>query len=266
MSEGPYYFQGEQDESYFDNFLHDKHVIVSGGLFLVCLLCVCSLLLQYHISHVWKLIHIPEAVATMTIGMSISAILRFTGVYELLNESTNNNMGILGVEFNESIFFFVLLPPILFNSGFHLDRNLFFSQFGGVMGLALIGTLLSSIVVGTGLYFLGISGYTSVSLTLQEAIAFAALISSTDPVSTLSAFSQLKADPTLFYLVFGESILNDSICVTLFRGAIKLVGKDLQVYDVLMASLECALSFVFSCALGYLSGFFSPAMPTIYLL
>lgn len=28
----------------------------------------------------------------------------------------------------------------------------------------------------------------------------------TDPVSTLAVFTELRVDPTLFYLVFGESV------------------------------------------------------------
>jgi NhaP-type Na+/H+ or K+/H+ antiporter len=30
-------------------------------------------------------------------------------------------------------------------------------------------------------------------------------------VSTLAVFAELKVDPTLFYLVFGESVLNDAV-------------------------------------------------------
>ena len=32
-------------------------------------------------------------------------------------------------------------------------------------------------------------------------------------VSTLAVFAELRVDPTLFYLVFGESVLNDAVVV-----------------------------------------------------
>ena len=105
------------------------------------------------------------------------------------------------MNFNASIFFFALLPPILFNSGYHLKRELFYSNFGGVLGLALLGTIISTALVCAGLFYLGEYNYMSIKLSLQECIAFSALISSTDPVSTLSAFAHLKVEPTLFYLV-----------------------------------------------------------------
>jgi hypothetical protein len=43
-------------------------------------------------------------------------------------------------------------------------------------------------------------------LSFIECIAFGSLLSSTDPVATLSIYSSLKVDPSLFYLVFGESV------------------------------------------------------------
>lgn len=125
---------------YFDAFLHDEHVVLSGGLFLVGLVCVSALLLQYHITHVWKLIYLPEAAATMTCGIIISAILRYAGVYALY-EKDNNESHIGMLNFNEAMFFFALLPPILFNSGYHLNRHLFYSNFGGVLGLAFVGPM-----------------------------------------------------------------------------------------------------------------------------
>ncbi|KAJ0395320.1 hypothetical protein P43SY_002055 [Pythium insidiosum] len=37
-----------------------------------------------------------------------------------------------------------------------------------------------------------------------------------DPVSTLAIFQELHVDPTLFYIVFGESVLNDAVSIVLF--------------------------------------------------
>jgi len=43
------------------------------------------------------------------------------------------------------------------------------------------------------------------------------MISATDPVSVLSSFKEINADERLFALVFGESILNDAVTLTLYR-------------------------------------------------
>ena len=55
-------------------------------------------------------------------------------------------------------------------------------------------------------------------------LTFGALISATDPVSTLAVFQELRVDPTLFYIVFGESVLNDAVGIVLFRTFSKFVG------------------------------------------
>lgn len=52
--------------------------------------------------------------------------------------------------------------------------------------------------------------------TLLDCAMFASLISSTDPVAIVSVFSSLGVDPTLYALVFGESILNDGVSVALY--------------------------------------------------
>jgi NhaP-type Na+/H+ or K+/H+ antiporter len=237
-------------------FLHNEHVILSGGMFIFSTLLVTTLLLQYHIASVWKLVYIPEAVVTLSIGMAVSGLIRICGGYSYYRDQDNlSTIGML--DFNSSLFFFVLLPPILFNSGFHLKRFLFFSNIGGILSLALVGTFISSTLVAISLYYLQLYGLIPIQLTVQECIAFGALISSTDPVSTLSAFANLKVDPTLFYLVFGESILNDAVCVTLFRIASNLIGQTLALADIYFVIFNFFVVFILSCIVGYTSGIFS---------
>jgi len=55
----------------------------------------------------------------------------------------------------------------------------------------------------------------------------------------------------LFYLVFGESVLNDSICVTLFRLASAYVGSESISSDTLpLALLDFVKVFLGSMAIG----------------
>jgi sodium/hydrogen exchanger 8 len=50
-------------------------------------------------------------------------------------------------------------------------------------------------------------------------LMFGALISSVDPVATLSILGDenIRAHPLLYSLVFGESVLNDSVAIVLFK-------------------------------------------------
>ena len=51
--------------------------------------------------------------------------------------------------------------------------------------------------------------------TVVESFAFGSLISAVDPVATLAIFHSLNVDTVLYMLVFGESILNDAVAITL---------------------------------------------------
>jgi len=46
---------------------------------------------------------------------------------------------------------------------------------------------------------------------------YGSAISATDPVATLAIFSALRVNPTLYYLVFGESVVNDAVAIVLFE-------------------------------------------------
>lgn len=80
-----------------------------------------------------------------------------------------------------------------------------------------MGTLFSTLIIGFSLYGLSVAGALKpTNLELSECLTFGALISATDPVSTLAVFSELAVDPNLFYLVFGESVINDAVGVRAF--------------------------------------------------
>jgi len=51
----------------------------------------------------------------------------------------------------------------------------------------------------------------------QEAFAFGALISATDPVSVLACFKEMDADVDLYAVMFGESIFNDAIAIVMYN-------------------------------------------------
>lgn len=158
--------------------------------------------------------------------------------------------------FSSTAFFFLFLPPIIFNSGYHLKRRLFYANFFAIFMLAVVGTLLSTAVIAAGLYFFVNSALATASsnFSLVECIAFGSLISSTDPVSTLVTFSSMKVDPTLYYLTFGESMLNDAIALTIFNVSFRFVDKAMTPLALLTMSMHVCGCFLGSTAIGYGSG------------
>eukprot|EP00479_Gromia_sphaerica_P009310 TRINITY_DN3880_c0_g1_i1.p1 TRINITY_DN3880_c0_g1~~TRINITY_DN3880_c0_g1_i1.p1 ORF type:complete len:148 (+),score=23.76 TRINITY_DN3880_c0_g1_i1:352-795(+) len=91
---------------------------------------------------------------------------------------------------------------------------------GTILLFAVLGTLVSTLVIGYALY--GLAQLDLVLLrkdTPLEALLFGALISAVDPVATLSILGakEINADPLPYSIVFGESVLNDAVSVVLFR-------------------------------------------------
>ena len=62
-----------------NGFWKDEHIIVSEYLLIFSTLLCCSLLIQHFTGHVWKCKYLPEAAATMLLGMTISLTIRMAG-------------------------------------------------------------------------------------------------------------------------------------------------------------------------------------------
>jgi len=118
--------------------------------------------------------------------------------------------------FDTELFFLVLLPPVIFEAGYTLNPETLFKNLDAIAVFAFMGTFTSTLVVGGIMYVAG-SYALSYPFSLREAMLFASLISSTDPVTTLSIFSDMGLDPDLHAVVLGESLLNDAISIVLFE-------------------------------------------------
>jgi len=49
----------------------------------------------------------------------------------------------------------------------------------------------------------------------SDCLLFGALISATDPVTTLAIFQDKNVDLNLYSMIFGESVLNDAVSIIL---------------------------------------------------
>jgi len=156
-------------------------------------------------------------------------------------------------DFDPVVFFVAFLPPIIFNSGYHCKQDAFISNLGVILALAFIGTLLSALVIAGIIYGASEHGFVY-SMSFPEILSFSSLLSATDPVSTLAVLARLNVEPNVFYIIFGESVFNDAVSLTLFDTTSKFIGFDHDASTIYIAILDFAIIFVSSTLIGILSG------------
>ncbi|XP_066248362.1 sodium/hydrogen exchanger 6 isoform X2 [Euwallacea similis] len=156
--------------------------------------------------------------------------LTFQYVFRNEIDDVKENEIDLKATFDPEIFFNIILPPIIFHAGYSLKRKYFFRNLGAILTFAIIGTTVSSFIVGALMYGCVqlMPAHLANSFTFLDTLYFGALISSTDPLTILAIFHDLNVDVNLYALIFGESVLNDAVAIVL-SGSIQHYGKRYQL-------------------------------------
>ncbi|MCU6707459.1 sodium:proton antiporter [Paenibacillus sp. J5C_2022] len=110
----------------------------------------------------------------------------------------------------QSIIISLFLPILLGDATLKLPFRYLREQSRPVLALALLGTLLSFLLIAGGAYYF-------IGLPLAVAFTFAALMSATDPISVISIFKTLGVPKKMLTIIEGESLFNDGIAVVLFQ-------------------------------------------------
>jgi CPA1 family monovalent cation:H+ antiporter len=118
-----------------------------------------------------------------------------------------------------------MLAFLLFAGALHLDFERLRNRGVQIAILALIGTTISTAVVGCATW----AGATLVGhpMPLTWALVFGALISPTDPVAVMSTLRNVRVPPELEVELQGESLFNDGIGIVLFTVLLRFaMGAD----------------------------------------
>jgi NhaP-type Na+/H+ or K+/H+ antiporter len=130
--------------------------------------------------------------------------------------------------FNDALFFDLILPPIIFNSGFSMKRKKFFENIGNIMIFGLVVTLVcfsiySAASVGAQDYlnlnmynYVTGNGPNPIKIPTMQMLLFTSLLCSSDVVAAVSIVDY-EAQPKLYSCIFGEGVFNDIISIVLFN-------------------------------------------------
>lgn len=204
-------------------------------------LCVLALgILLIHLMLLTHFQYLPESITIVCLGGLIGLVLNMMSIQNIANWRKEE-------AFSPTAFFLVLLPPIIFESGYNLHKGNFFQNIGSILVFAIFGTTISALVIGSGIYVLGLAEM-AYSLSFVESFAFGSLISAVDPVATVAIFHALDIDPVLNMLVFGESILNDAIAIVLTTSILRSNSPGMSTGEAVLNGISQFFSTFFASA------------------
>ncbi|NML64083.1 sodium:proton antiporter [Hymenobacter sp. RP-2-7] len=163
-----------------------------------------------YFNHRW--LKMPPAIGLMVLGLLTS--LSLVGLARLGVQPVLDLAQIVGkIDFN-ALVMQVMLGFLLFAGSIHVDTGRLGKLGWSVGTLALVGTLLSTALVGGAMYYL--LPLLGLPTSLGYCLVFGALISPTDPVAVLSILTKARLNKNLETKIVGESLFNDGVGVVLF--------------------------------------------------
>lgn len=214
----------------------------------VVVLILCSLVKV--LIKEFRLHWLPEAGGCILVGATVGAILT-TQMPHFVD---------LG-SFNGDLFLYIMLPAIIFHASLSIDKRQLWLLLFPILMFAVLGTILSAIISGFAVHYLTKALSITTTIPILDCMIFGSLISSIDPVATLSILQSLGVSNTnmLYVVVFGESILNDGVSIAMFESLVMhLDGTNKSLdHDLILSSAKhfCKVSTI-SITIGLFVGIF----------
>jgi len=183
----------------------------------------------------YRFVGLPTAIGVMAAALAFSLALVALSSLGLAQELLAYEESLLrSIDFSD-VLMQGMLSLLLFAGALHVDLSELRAFRWPVGALAVFGTLLSTLVVGVGMWFaLPLAG---LPLPLLHCLLFGALISPTDPIAVMGILKRAGAPKELELVIAGESLFNDGVGVVIFSlllatlvsGVLPTAGQAMQL-------------------------------------
>ena len=161
-----------------------------------------------------KLALLPHAIGLLVMGVAASLVLVALDAVVPGHRATAALGEVLGhIDFN-AVVMDGMLGFLIFAGALHVDVGKLRSHAVPVLVLAVLGTAISTAIVGCG--FWGAARLLGHPVPLSWALVFGALISPTDPVAVMSTLKTVNIPAKLEVQLQGESLFNDGVGIVIF--------------------------------------------------
>jgi CPA1 family monovalent cation:H+ antiporter len=218
---------------------------------IAALFLVITALLAY-LNH--RFIGMPTTIGVMTAALVLSLSLVGLNALGVAGSLLRYEQSLLrSIDFSQ-VLMQGMLSLLLFAGALHVDLSELKAYRWPVIVLAVLGTLLSTLVVGYGMWLA--LPWLGLHIPLMYCLLFGALISPTDPIAVMGILKSAGAPKELELVIAGESLFNDGVGVVIFSlllgmltsGIAPTLGQGLQL---LLHEAGGGLAFGF--VLGYVT-------------
>jgi len=203
-----------------------------------------------------RFVRLPTTIGVMVIALAISLVIVALDAAGWAHALRRYEESLLrSIDFSD-VLMQGMLSLLLFAGALHVDLSELKAQRWPVLGLALVGTIVSTLLVGFGLWLA--LGWVGLPLDLMYCLVFGALISPTDPIAVMGILKSAGAPKNLELVIAGESLFNDGVGVVIFAllaGMIASGGTPSAGAALALLAQEAGGGLVYGLALGLVTFF-----------
>jgi len=203
-----------------------------------------------------RFVRLPTTIGVMVIALAISLVIVALDAAGWAHALRRYEESLLrSIDFSD-VLMQGMLSLLLFAGALHVDLSELRAQRWPVLGLALVGTIVSTLLVGFGLWLA--LGWVGLPLDLMYCLVFGALISPTDPIAVMGILKSAGAPKNLELVIAGESLFNDGVGVVIFAllaGMIASGGTPSAGAALALLAQEAGGGLVYGLALGLVTFF-----------
>ena len=201
-----------------------------------------------------RFIGLPTTIGVMATALALSLALAGLDAVGIAHQLRVTEESLLSrIDFSD-VLMQGMLSLLLFAGALHVDLSDLRAYRWQVGALAVIGTLLSTLVVGFAMW--RVLPWLGLPLPLIYCLIFGALISPTDPIAVIGILKSAGAPRNLELVLAGESLFNDGVGVVLYALLVETLvggGTPTVAHAARLLLQEAGGGIAFGLAVGYVT-------------
>ena len=200
----------------------------------------------------YRFVGLPTSIGVMVTALGFSLLLVGLDAFDLVHGLRNYEESFLrSIDFS-NVLMQGMLSLLLFAGALHVDLSELRAYRWQIGLLAVVGTVLSTLVVGVAMWW--VLPWVGLPIPLIYCLLFGALISPTDPIAVMGILKSAGAPKNLELVISGESLFNDGVGVVIFSlllGTLASGEAPTFAHGAELLAHEAGGGLLFGLVLGY---------------